>query len=37
MAASAYGRLHRFELCEFPEVLGGGGEGKFVLNAAWTS
>ncbi len=28
---------HRLELCQFPEVLGCGCEGKFVLNAAWTA
>jgi len=25
------------ELCQFPEVLGGGCEGKFVLNATWAA
>src|SRR6056297_2853911 len=25
------------ELCQFPEVLGGGCEGKFVLNAIWAA
>jgi len=25
------------ELCQFPEVLGGGCEGKFVLSATWAA
>ena len=32
------GRLrHRDELGEFPEVLGGGGEEKFILGPTWAS
>ena len=28
---------HRDELCEFPQVLGGGGEVEFIAGAVWSS
>ena len=31
------GGHYRLEFCQFPEVLGGCCEDKFVLNAAWTA
>lgn len=34
---SGYDRDQRLEFCKLPEVLGGGGERKFVLDATWAS
>ncbi len=31
------GRHRRLQFGQFPEVLGGGCEGKFVLDATWPS
>jgi hypothetical protein len=31
------GGHNRFEFCEFPEVLGGCGESKFVLDTTWAT
>jgi hypothetical protein len=33
--SSSCGWYHGLELGQFPEVLGGGCEGEFVLNTAW--
>ena len=33
----ADGGHQRLEFCQFPEVLGGGSERKFVLDAAWAA
>ena len=34
---STGGGHHWLKFCQFPEVLGGSCESKFVLDAAWSS
>jgi hypothetical protein len=37
LSSGRYAWHERFEFCQLPEVLGGGYEGEFVLDAAWPS